>query len=101
MATPIYKFYKVRPTEAFYALSQDDQQKIFAQVQETLDKVGGKSVITCTSGWANEEWPYWGVEEYPDLEAVQRHYALHEELSWFRYSEAETILGTKFEMPQQ
>jgi hypothetical protein len=27
----------------------------------------------CTAAWSNAEWPFFGLEEYPDLEAVQRH----------------------------
>jgi hypothetical protein len=34
------------------------------------------------------------VEEFPDLEAVQQHTKLLEELNWMRYVEAETLLGT-------
>ena len=101
MATPIYKFFKARPTEAFYALSQEDQQKLFAKIGDMLDTVGGKVVIACNSGWSNEEWPYFGVEEYPDIEAVQRLYALQQEVEWYRYIESETLLGTKLEEPQE
>jgi hypothetical protein len=101
MATPIYKFFKVRPTEAFYALSQEDQQKLFAKIGELLNSVGGKVVISCNSGWANEEWPYFGVEEFPDIEAIQRLYDLQQDAEWFRYVEAETLLGTKLEESQE
>ena len=41
-------------------------------VDEALRKVGGKRVLLCDSSWASEESPIFGVEESPDIEAVQQ-----------------------------
>jgi hypothetical protein len=37
------------------------------------------------------------VEEFPDIEAVQKHTAELDELDWFRYVESMTLLGFKAE----
>ena len=38
---------------------------------------------------------FFGVEEFPDIEAVQKHTQMLEELGHFRYIDSITVLGTK------
>ena len=97
MAKPIYKVWLARTTEAWYQLSREEQNSLLQKVQATLVQVGGKSTITCDSSWSSEQWQIFGVEEYPDIEAVQKHAALLIELNWFRYLELMTMLGTEFQ----
>jgi hypothetical protein len=40
-----------------------------------------------------------GVEEFPDIEAVQKHAELLNEIDQYRYIEGISVLGTKWEMP--
>jgi hypothetical protein len=97
MAKPIYKFFVVRPTAAWYELSQEERNGLFAKGQKALEKVGGKGVIYCNSSWSSEAWPMCGVEEFPDIEAVQKLAEIHVEMDWHRYLVAETVLGTEWE----
>ncbi len=97
MTQAIYHVYLGKPTEAWYQLSREEQGKLFAQAEEALAQVGGKGLVLCDSRWASEQWPFWGVEQYPNLEAVQKHAALLEAIHWFRYVEAMTLLGTEFQ----
>ena len=99
MAQPIYKMFLVRPTESFYALSQAEQEKLLTEVRSLLDKVGGRSIILCDSAWASEQWTFFGVEEFPSLEALQQHTKLLEALNWYRYIESTTLLGTQSNAP--
>ena len=95
MAQPIYKFFMAKPSQAGYQANREDQQKIFAKMDEAFTEVGGKRIILCDSGWASEQWTFWGVEEYPDIEAVQKYTALLNEMDWFQYVDSFTLLGTK------
>ncbi len=99
MAQPIYKLWQARPTEAWHQLSQEEQQRLMGQVLEALDTAGGKELVACDAAWSNERWPFFGLEEFPDLEAVQRHEQLLTDLNWLRYIESRTSLGTEFSMP--
>ncbi len=94
MAQPIYHLWLMKPTEAWYQLSKEEQEGLLAKAGEALVKVGGKEIVSCGSRWASEQWAYWGVEQYPDLEAVQKHDELLNEFNWFRYGESMTVLGT-------
>jgi hypothetical protein len=40
-------------------------------------------------------WSAFGVEAFPDIEAVQKYTALLNEFNWFRYSESITLLGSE------
>jgi hypothetical protein len=87
--------YKVRPTEAWYRSNPAEQEALLKQVDEALDEAGGKRVVDCNSQWASDRWMGSGVEEFPSLEAQQKHTELLSALNWFRYIDADTLLGTK------
>ena len=99
MAGKVCKVYLVRPREAWYQLSREEQDALFAKVGDALASVGGKPIVRCESYWGSEQWPYFGVEEFPDVEAVQELARLHDELNWGRYIDAFTILGTPIAGP--
>ena len=96
MANPIYKMWKSKPTEAWYQLSQEARDRHLAQIEEALEHAGGKRVVTCTPIWAAEQWLAFGIEEFPDIEAVQRHAEILYELDHFRYFAGESTLGTEW-----
>lgn len=96
MAGPIYKLFMVRFNRSMYELSEEDRRALMDKVQQALEQVGGKTVVMCASGWANEQWQYFGVEEFPDIEAVQKQAELHMKIGWFGYvGESFTLLGDK------
>jgi hypothetical protein len=95
---PIYKFWQAKFTEAWYQLSTEERNQRLAKVGAVLEQVGGKALIICDSSWSNEQWRAFGVEEFPDIEAVQKHTQLLNELEWDRYLDGPSTLGTKLEM---
>jgi hypothetical protein len=97
MAGPIYKMFMGKATDAWYQLSEEEQTNLLAKVRDCLAQVGGKSIVTCNSVWADESVQFWGVEEFPDIEAVQKLAALHNQLNWRRYVDGKTVLGVKME----
>jgi hypothetical protein len=97
MAEPIYKVFMGRFLEAWYQLSQEEQKGLIAKLDESLEKVGGKRPILCNSSWSSDQWLFAGVEEFPNIEAVQKYMAALQELKWFRYCESTNVLGTKSE----
>ena len=95
MAEPIYKFFMARFLEAWYQLSKEEQDSLIAKLNEAHEKVGGKRPILCDSSWSSDQWSVAGVEEFPNIEAVQKFMAALQELSWFRYCESTSVLGTR------
>ncbi len=99
MAQPIYKVWFLKPNESWYKLTTEEQNKLFAQNAESLKQLGVEPILFCNSAWSSEEWLYWGVEKYPDIEALQKHADTLISVNWFKYGESKVILGT--EMPQE
>jgi hypothetical protein len=98
MAQPIFVVFFAKFKEPYYKLTKAEQDKLDEQSTAALKQVGAERIVACMSFWANEKWLGWGVEKYPDIEAVQKHAMILYELNWFEYFESKTYLGT--EMPQ-
>ena len=94
MAGPVYKMFHARWKEAWFQLSKEEQESISGKLEAGMKKAGGKFMLICDSSWSSEQWWFWGVEEYPSIEAVQEHSNLLNELEWLRYVDSETLLGT-------
>ena len=86
-----------RFSEAWYQLSEEEQKSFVAKLDEALEKAGGKRPIICDTNWSSDQWSIAGMEEFPNIEAVQNYMAAVSELKLFRYVEATSVLGTKLE----
>ena len=100
MAQPVYKMWRAGAKEAWYQLSKEQQDALFAKLDDAMKSVGGKSMVYCNSSWHSEQWQYWGVEEFPSIEAVQEYNRFLMELDWFRYIDSDILLGTKVQESQ-
>jgi hypothetical protein len=97
MAQPIFKNWFARYKDAWYKLSQEEQNALYAQNEASLKKVGAELIVFCVS-LSHENWAGWGVEKYPNVEALEQHLQDLIELKWFAYFDSETFLGV--EVPQ-
>lgn len=95
MAGPVYKVFFMKYKEPWYQLSVEERNQIMAKNEESFKQVGGERIQVCISAWSDEKWLGWGVEKYPDIEAVQKHTLNLYELNWFKYIESKTYLGTE------
>ena len=96
MSQSIYKVFHVKFKEAWYQLSKPEQDSLLHKVEATLAQVGGKTQVLCNSNWSSETWMGFGLEIFPNIEAVQKHDQLLQELNWFRYVDSFTSLGTEW-----
>ena len=101
MSAPIYKFYTGRYTAAWYALPQPEREAKVIEVTKDLADFGARPIIDCHSLWASDQYHWFGVEEYPSLEALQGYAERMAELGWLQYIEAFSLLGSKWEMPPE
>ena len=98
MSKPVYLLVMGKGfTEAWYQLSKEEQDNLWSKVEEVDKRAGAKWHFACNSRWADEQIMDWGVIEYPDMEAYQKKVEELEELNWWRYFSAKTILGTKMD----
>ena len=94
MAEQVQKMFRVSFSDAWYQLSKGEADSLLKKVNDARANVGGKSVTLCDSSWASEEWQFFGIETYSNIEAVQRNAELLKELEWFRYVKSSILLGT-------
>jgi hypothetical protein len=40
-----------------------------------MEKAGGKRTIECNTYWCTDQWLFAGVEEFPNIEAVQKEHS--------------------------
>jgi hypothetical protein len=98
VAQPIYKVWFMKYKESWYKLSAEEQNNLMAQNAAFMQQAGGELILMRACVWSSEEWLAWGVEKYPDIEAVQQHANNLFGMNWFEYVESKTYLGV--EMPQ-
>jgi hypothetical protein len=56
MTGPIYKMFRAGIKEAWYQLSKEEQDAMFARNEEARKSVGAKTILFCSSGWSSEYW---------------------------------------------
>jgi hypothetical protein len=96
MSGPVYKLFLFRNTEAYYQASEEERNEFLSKLGAAFEKAGGKRLVTCNSNWSSEQWPVFGVEIFPDIEAVQQYSDALLELNMPRYVESMSVLGTEF-----
>jgi hypothetical protein len=96
MSGPIYKLFLFRNTAAYYEASEEERKEFLGKLNVAFEKVGGKRLVACNSYWSTEQWPVFGVEVFPNIEAVQQYAEALEEINMPRFVESMTVLGTAF-----
>lgn len=94
---PIIKVLFMKPKEAYFGQSEKKRKEFVAKAANDVTEVGGKWLTLCNCYWANEDWLWFGVMEFPDIEAIQKHSKFIEELEQIRYVESKSYLGIRVE----
>ena len=96
-SNPIYKLWIGRTTPAGTAAQSQVSKGLEAAAWEKHDAIyeetGSQMVLSCSSYWCNEAYPFFGVSAYPSIEANQKVMEFLDELGWQRYMDVFTLLG--------
>lgn len=95
MSQKIYKLVLIRGyTEAYYQLSDEKKQKLWADVSQAIDGAGAKMATPYYEcRWSNDRYKTFFTMEYPTIEAAIADTTGVEKADLFRYLTSETILG--------
>lgn len=96
MAKPIYVVYVNKARESWSALPKERQDELLAKVRAAHETVGATIHLICDASWA-QQYDFFGVEEFPDIEALQRYQAILNEFNWNSYFGGIGTIGTKME----
>lgn len=99
MAGPIYKAFMFRYKEPWYQLAEEERNTLLGKIG--VETVGGRHVVLCHSAWSNEQWIGFGIEEYPDVEAVQKYTEVLLAVDWYRYVDGVSLLGIREDTTQE
>jgi hypothetical protein len=104
MNGPIYQIFvgnnNIAANLAWKALSEDERKALHEKEQASRQAVGAKAIVFCDSAWADEAHPWWGVLQFPDLQARIEHTRTLQKIGWLDLVDAFTLLGTAFMGPE-
>ena len=73
-----------------------ERGKMLDKLDEINQQFGVERTIICDSGWSNDEWQFFGVDKYPNIEILQEVYKQLDGIQWSRYVVTKSILGTQW-----
>jgi hypothetical protein len=86
--------YLGKPTQKWFDLSEEEREVTLAKVVKSLHDVGGKGLVAADCSWSSGQWHFFGVQEFPDLESLQKHVADCHEIGWPQYIEETDFVGS-------
>ena len=94
---PIFKLWigKTSPAgrRAYSELSKRLEATLWEKHNAIYQEAGSRVLLSCSSYWCNEAYPFFGVSVYPSVEANKQVMQALDELGWQRYLEVFTLLG--------
>jgi hypothetical protein len=85
----------VKLKEAYFKLSEAEQQEFMRKDREKMEELGYKLHLMLDCSWSSDEWQFIGIEEWPSMESIEEISKFHEEeLKVSKYGEYKTYLGT-------
>ena len=98
---PIYSLWYIKnDPQAILArnsLSKEANEQLWKMAQKSMDENQVCMMLICGSYWSNDAYPAFGLEAYPNLEALQKYKADLEKLDWPLYYPGYSIMGTAVE----
>lgn len=90
---PIYKLYLAKPTIEVSRATQEQVAEYSQKHNEFMAQTGGKILIAADMVWSSEEYATFGIEEFPNLEALIEFHDCLKTLDWFSYFTSKSYLG--------
>jgi len=95
MTRPIFQLWMMCYTAQWYALSQAARQELMAKIAQITKEAGGEALFFYQALWSSERWLAFGVNRFPDLEAINKNAMGLYAIDWFNYVESQVFLGTE------
>jgi hypothetical protein len=103
MSAPIYQLFigknNTAGSLAWEAMPEAERKALEEKERVSREGVGTTTILMCSSAWADEEHPWWGVLRFPSLEARIQHARTLGQIGWLGRIEAFTLLGTSDSEP--
>lgn len=93
---PVYRLYMARESEYARQLDPDERERAYGLTTENFRKLGGRTLLSAYMRWNNEGYEYFGVERYPNVEALIGYAQFLSSTDWYRLWVSRSHLGTAF-----
>ncbi len=90
---PVYKLWFMKPTIEVSKMPKELLEENMRKHNEFFQQSGGKLLIQANMAWSNEEYSYFGIEEFPSLAALVEFQNCLGEMDWTSYLISKTYLG--------
>lgn len=97
MGQPVLYLFMTKFKPSWWELSEEERIKMMTKVGASCDEVGRKGLVMANCEWSTAEYHVFGVEEYPSIEALQKHLANQREMGFLQHLEETYIVGTPWE----
>lgn len=92
--TPIYRLYFSRLSELAEQTPRAELEVIYGRNTDFQNMAGIKPLLNAYVTWNNEEWEYFGIERFPNLDTMIRYSQFMTDTGWYRYINARSYLGS-------
>lgn len=94
MDIPVFKLYLAKFTMDAVQLPDERKAEIMARRDQVVKDVGMRTLVE-GSIWSDERFGGYGVEMFPNWQALREYNRCLDELHWFQYVSAETFVGVQ------
>jgi hypothetical protein len=92
----VYRVYLAHQTSYARQMPSDETEKRFGLAADAFKSAGGTVMLNAYMRWNFEGYEYFGIERYPDLEAVIGYTQLLSSNGWYDLMASRSYLGTAY-----
>lgn len=93
---PVYRAYLTHETAFARQMEPQELEMKYRQTSDAFRSAGGTPILSAYMRWNNEGYEYFGVERYPNLEALIGYTQFLSSNDWYRIMESRSFLGTAY-----
>ena len=94
--SPVYRAYLAHETAFARQMEPQELESKYNLAGEAFKSAGGMPVLSAYMRWNNEGYEYFGIERYPNLEALIGYTQFLSSNDWYRIMESRSYLGTAY-----
>ena len=97
MGQRVLHLYLASWKDSWRQMSEEERNALMEKVHESIDANGGRIVVGAYCAWSTAEYEFFGVEEYPHVEALSTHIATQREIGFSQHVDEKIVVGTPWE----
>lgn len=90
----VFRVYLAREAPTAHLIPEDTRAEIFERVQEAAQSAGALPLLAGYMRWNYEGYEYFGVERFPNMEALITFSQFLTEIGWYRMTDSVSYLGS-------